>query len=127
MLDDRPCVESLRACVRSGGYLVVDDGFLAEGVRSKPEVYEDYLPYEETVARLTAYGDRLVGEVIASVSERDQDNQRVTERIRRRAEGLVEKHPKAADRIRWYVENQERECRILEEIHVPAVWLLQRR
>ncbi|MEE8526126.1 MAG: class I SAM-dependent methyltransferase [Thermoanaerobaculia bacterium] len=126
MLDGRPCVEFLRECVRPGGYMIVDDGFLAAGVRSKPAVYEDYLPRDATVTRLTAHGDVIVREVVLSVEELGQENRRLTEKIRRRAEKLAEQRPEAADSIFWYVDNQERECRILEEIHVPAVWLLQR-
>ena len=127
MLDGKPCVDRLRQCVRSGGYIVLDDGFLPDGAaQSKLPGYEAYLPHDETVRRLTAHGDALVREVAFSAEEADAVNTGITDKIRQRAEGLAERHPEAADMLSWYVQNQERECEILRELHVPAVWLLQR-
>lgn len=127
MLDGKPCVDRLRLCVRSGGYIVLDDGFLPEGaVQSKLPGYEAYLPHDETVLRLTAHGDLLVREVVFSEEEGDAANMRITDMIRQRAAGLAARHPEAAEMLSWYVQNQERECEILRELHVPAVWLLRK-
>ncbi len=125
-LAGRPCVEALRQCVRRGGYIVVDDGFLVEGVQSKPPGYEDFLPYDRTVAALTARGDRVVREVTLSPEKWHVDDDRITDLIRRRAEALAVRHPQAASLLDEYVQAQQRECETLKAIHVPATWLLQR-
>ena len=126
VLAGRPCVEVLRQCVRHGGYILVDDGFLADGEQSKPSGYEDFLPYEQTVAALTACGDRVVREVIQTPATWHADDDRTTELIRRRAEALAVRHPQVAGPLMDYVRVQERECETLKAIHVPATWLLQR-
>ncbi len=126
VLMGRPCVEVLRECVRHGGYILVDDGYLAEGVQSKPPGYEDFLPYGGTVAALTACGDRIVREVTQSPETWHADDDRVTDLIRRRAEALAAAYPQAAVLFNDYVRAQERECETLSAIHVPATWLVQR-
>ncbi len=126
LLAGRPCVEVLRQCVRHGGYILIDDGFLADGVQSKPPGYEDFLPYDRTVAALTAYGDRVVREVTQSPATWHADDDRITDVIRRRAEALAVRHPQAASPLNEYVRAQERECETLKAIHVPTTWLLQR-
>lgn len=125
-LKGRPCLEVLRQCVRPGGYIIVDDGFLVDGVQSKPPGYEDCLPYDRTVAALTAHGDRLVVEVIVSPEKWHTDDDRITNLIRRRAAELALRHPQAASLLDEYVQIQQRECETLEAIYVPATWLLQR-
>ncbi len=105
-LAGRPCVEALRQCVQQGGYIVVDDGFLADGVQSRPPGYEDCLPYDRTVAALTAHGDRLVAEVIVSPEKWHADDDRITDLIRRRAAELAVRHPQAASLLDEYVQVQ---------------------
>ncbi len=125
-LAGRRCVEALRQCVRRGGYIVVDDGFLVEGVQSKPPGYEDCRPYDQTVAALCAHGDRVVREVTLSPEKWHADDDRITNLVRRRAEALAVRHPQAASLLDEYVQVQQRECETLKAIHVPATWLLQR-
>jgi len=126
VLMGRPCVEVLRQCVQRGGYIVVDDGFLADGVKSKPPGYEDFLPYDQTVAALTACGDRVVHEATQSPDTWHADDDRFIISIRRRAEALAARHPQAAGLLDEYVRGQERECEQMKAIHIPATWLLQR-
>jgi SAM-dependent methyltransferase len=126
MLAGRPCVETLRRCVRSGGYIVVDDGFLIDGVESKPPGYEDHLPHDQTVAAMTAHGDHLVEEVIMSPEEWHADDDRINDSILWRAEALAVRHPEASSQLEEYVRGQQRECETLKAIHIPATWLLRR-
>jgi SAM-dependent methyltransferase len=125
-LAGRPCVEVLRQCVRPGGYILIDDGYLADSVDSTPPGYEGLLPYDGIVAALTAHGDRVVREVTQSPETWHADENRIIESIRRRAETLAVRHPQAAGPINEYVRRQEREYVTLKAIHIPATWLLQR-
>lgn len=121
------CVGLLRRPIRPGGYLVIDDGFLAGEARMRDRGYESYAPNEETLALLTAHGDEVLREVIIPVEDIRDTNQQQTALIRKRAEGLASRHPDAADSLAQYVERQERECALLETDVVGAVWLLRRR
>ena len=126
LLDAVPCVDLLRQCVRAGGYIVIDDGFLRENVDSVPDEYESYLPHAETIMQMTAHGDRLIREEVYSAEERNTIDRQTTASIRARAEALAVRHPEADQMFLEYVQNQERECQILLDMHVPATWILQR-
>ncbi len=117
----------LRRSVRPGGYLVIDDGFLAGGERIRDPGHESYVPHDETLRLLTAHGDEIMREVIVPVDDIREVNRRQTALIRKRAEGLARRYPDAADSLAQYVERQERECAVLETDVVGAVWLLRRR
>ena len=120
------CVGLLRQSVRPGGYMVIDDGFLAGTVPIHQPGYENYIPHDETVGLLTTHGDEVLREVIIPVEDIREINRRQTELIRKRAEGLARRHPDAAASLAQYVERQDRECALLETEVVAAVWLLRR-
>jgi len=120
------CVEKLRQCVHPGGYMLIDDVFLADPENVESPWYEHCATHEETLRRLTAHGDALLREVIIPTEDVKALNRKYTELIRRRAEKLAELHPEAADSLLWYVEKQERESEIMETAVISAVWLLQR-
>ncbi len=122
----RRCVEQLRQAVRAGGYMIIDDGFLAEDKKLERQGYEHYVAHEEAVEQLTAHGDSLIREAIVPSGEMKADNRRNTELIRRRAQALARRHPQAADFLRWYVAQQERESESLETAVTGAIWLLRR-
>jgi SAM-dependent methyltransferase len=125
--DQRKIVGLLRGCVRPGGYMVVDDAFLPQGVQTAVPGYEGYADYQTTLARLQAFGDRIIAEDSVPGEQREAEIRADTERIRRRAEKLIEKHPEAAELIRGYVRRQEREADLARESISDATWLLQRK
>ncbi len=124
--DQEDTVGALRSCVRPGGYLVIDDGFLAPGCVVKVAGYEAYAEYEETIRRLTAHGDKLITEYLPA----PQDMQRIyaveTDAIRRRALQLARKHPDAAPILNQYAARQRTETELAAHAVRSAVWLLQR-
>lgn len=120
------CVEQLRRTIPSRGYMVIDDGFLAQTEKLDRPGYEHYRSYNETIRQLTVHGDTLVQEMLIPVEELKAYNKKNTERIRKRAEKLAEHHPELADNFNRYVQWEEVESRVLETETIPAVWLLQR-
>jgi 2-polyprenyl-3-methyl-5-hydroxy-6-metoxy-1,4-benzoquinol methylase len=119
-------ISKLRRCVRPGGYILIDDAFLAEDADTHPPGYELCKSHKETLKGLMANGDELLKEVIISPEEMKKINQKNTNLIRQRAERLALKHPEMADVFFEYVEEQKRESEIIETVMHPAVWLLQR-
>lgn len=54
--DFERCVGKLRRSVHPGGYILIDDGFLAGSSKIERPGYEHYAPHAETLRKLTAYG-----------------------------------------------------------------------
>ena len=110
----RSIIGRIRGAVRAGGYMVIDDGFLAKSARLAEPGYEHYVDHAEARRQLVSHGDNLVREVVIPGEDVAADNRVMTELIRRRAEDLARRHPDVADLILGYVERQEHECRLLE-------------
>lgn len=115
----------LRRLVRPGGYIVIEDGFLADGVAHSPSA-EDYVGHAETLRQLTACGDVVAKEVICPTEQFRLVNQRNTALIRKRASLLRASHPALAQLIDEYVASQERETQILGTAVICAIWVLRR-
>jgi len=123
--DHQKTVADLRRLVRPGGWMVIEDGFLADGVAQSPG-WEAYADNSETLRRLTAFGDELIQEIVSSAEETRSVNERNTALIRRRAHRLKAAHPDLAGAIEEYLATQERETEILGTQVTCAVWVLRR-
>ena len=117
---------ALRSCVRPGGYLIIDDGFLAPGCVVDVSGYETYAEYEETIRRLTAHGDKLIAEHLPTPQETQRLYAAETDAIRRRAVQLAREHPDAAPVLNQYAARQQTETELAAHAVRAAVWLLQR-
>lgn len=118
-------IAGLRRLVRTGGYIVIEDGFLAGGVADLPGA-EGYAGHSETLRRLTACGDVVAREVICSAEQTRSVNQRNTGLIRQRASLVKARHPAFGQLIDEYVTRQERETQILGTDVMCAIWILRR-
>ena len=118
-------VAGLRTLVRAGGCLVIEDGFLADGVAPLPGA-EGYAGHSETLRRLTACGDVVAQEVICPMEQTRAVNQRNIDLIRQRASVVKARRPDFADLIDEYVARQERETEILGTDVRCAIWVLRR-
>lgn len=120
------CVGSMRRVVKSGGYLVIDDGFLNRHEAVDRPGYGHLASHDQTLEHLRAHGDTLVRERIYSVEETRAINLDYIDHISKRAAGVVERHPEAAGALRTYIASQESECDFIDREVTGAIWLLQR-
>lgn len=118
-------IAGLRRVVRPGGYIAIEDGFVADGVAHLPG-NEGYASHAETLRQLTACHDVVVQEVICPLEQARAVNQRNTELIRQRASLVRASHPAFERLIDEYVARQERETRTLGADVLCAVWVLRR-
>lgn len=121
----------LRRCVPEGGYLVIDEGFLAPGGEAGtvvPELpgHEDLAGYEETIRRLTSCGDVILRENVLDPAEMRAMDERYIRSISARAEALAKALPADAELVRSYVERQRRAATAWEQSSVSAAWLLRK-
>lgn len=117
--DHRRTLEGLRRQVRSGGLVLIADGFLAEGVDALPG-YEGCSSQTDTLAQLSAFGDVLVHETVTPPAETRATNDRCTALIRGRAQRLGRLHPDFAGLLGAYVSRQEHEVAQIERGFVCA-------
>lgn len=123
--DYEKTVAGLRRLVRSGGYIVIEDGFQEDGVADLPQA-EGYAGHSETLRQLTACGDVLIREVICPTELSRSVNQKNTDLIRQRASLVKASHPAFHELIDEYVARQERETKILDSDVTCAIWILRR-
>jgi 2-polyprenyl-3-methyl-5-hydroxy-6-metoxy-1,4-benzoquinol methylase len=124
--DHATTVQALRGCTRPGGFMVVDDMYLAPGEGGQVPEYPQYAEHEETLRRLTSHGDRLLLERTSSPEELLAENTRNTAAIARRAEELARVHPEATAALEAFVAHQREECELLETRTVGGLWVLER-
>jgi len=123
--DHRQTIEAMRGLARPGGLLVLDDAYLAEGAAPAPG-YERHHGREETLRALTAFGDRLLREVVTPPEREREVNRCNTDRIRARARRIAAARPDLAPLLDAFVARQERETDLLGGEVVGALWLLRR-
>ncbi len=119
-------VEKLRKCVKPGGYLVIDDGFLDDSVSVAPQHYENCPNHAEALRQLRAHGDSLIYEYVYPQSEIVAMNRHDLLLIRNRAEQLSKKYPDRQELFREYVKMQEMETEILNTKITSAFWIIKR-
>ena len=117
----REAMEALRKCVRSGGYIFIDDGYAKSGAR-----YYEYLPYDKTISQLLYYGDRLLKEVIHPDDELQEMDDEYLRLIKKRGRLMIKRRPGLKTIIQDYIDSQEKECEKLEKSFCNATWLFQR-
>jgi len=120
------CVQRIRETVRSGGYIVLDDGYLAGPERPNRDGYGHYVSHEDTMRQITAHGDDLMREVRIPADDMRAMDERYLEAISRRASDIAERHPELAEAITQHVEWQRTESEAWETSVESAVWLVRK-
>ncbi|MBN2367332.1 MAG: class I SAM-dependent methyltransferase, partial [Calditrichaeota bacterium] len=119
-------VAQMRTQIRSGGYMVIDDGFLKNEKSLQRIGYEHYRTHQESIEELTRFGDHLIQEVnTTGVSLKI--NEEYLRKIKNRGSELKEIHPELAEDIEAYISRQQEDCRIIDEKLEGALWLLQKK
>ena len=120
------CVFRLRQTVRSGGYMVIADGFRVTSDEINRPGYEHYVFYQETLHQLTSHGDVILREEVIPVEDLKSRHKREMGLITRRVESLAQEHPELANSFFEYLELERQECEILERDTTDAMWLLKK-
>lgn len=119
-------VAQLRTAVRPGGLILLEDGYLREGVDHPLQEFEAYRERGTTIAELCTHGDLVVGEWLAPMSEVCAQNARDLEDMMRRAEALADRRPELRSALNLWLGGQAMQARLLESTLQPAAWVLRR-
>ncbi len=116
----------LRTQIKPGGYILIDDGYLKEGVTLKRKHYEHYRNRKETINELTSLGDKIVKEVNTSGGSK-KINKEYLNVIKKRGIELAASKPELKDLITGYVQNQNDECKLIEQYLEGVIWVIRKR
>lgn len=118
-------VAAMRAMTRPGGLMLLDDGYRLDKEILYPG-YEQLAALDEALRQITAHGDTVLREYRFTQAFVIEQNRRYQLRIENRAREIAAEHPELARILEDYVEEQRRECRILENKVQCVSWLLHR-
>jgi ubiquinone/menaquinone biosynthesis C-methylase UbiE len=119
-------VSVLRSVVKSGGYVLIDDGFLKGDEPLEKPGYTHYLPEKQALEALTSRKDRLIRQMTLTDAENSAIDREYIQLMKDRSIPLIKKHPELRRLIEEYIFNQEEECDFIEENLSGAIWLLQK-
>jgi cyclopropane fatty-acyl-phospholipid synthase-like methyltransferase len=117
-------IGALRVVVRPGGWIVIGDAYLQDGVAPSP-AWTAYTSLGATEAGLTRFGDTIVRRRFRSPAAA-AFNARALKTISARAAELAERHPAMKPLLDAYVARQFEEVAEMEGPVVPALWVIQR-
>ncbi len=112
-------VAKLKKTIKTSGYIVIDDGYIAEGSDSI------YHTRAEWILFFNKTGVKLVDEIPSDIEEMTKINGYNQEHIINRANELKQMHPDKSDLFKKYVQSQQAECDQLENDITGVTWLLQ--
>jgi ubiquinone/menaquinone biosynthesis C-methylase UbiE len=118
-------VATLRSQVKTGGYIIVDDGYLKQQKSINRKGYGHYHDYEHTVKELTALNDQLISEVSTTAAS-IQINDEYLKVIEYRGRQLIEQHPEIEQELLKYIESQREECDVLNNEIEGMIWVLKK-
>jgi cyclopropane fatty-acyl-phospholipid synthase-like methyltransferase len=125
-------VGQLRQTVRQGGYILINEGFAREDKKidiagyDYVQGYDSIVTHEKSLQQLTAYGDKLLQEVIVPKSAVIAANKRNNEAIAKRATELTKRFPENTHIFADFVLKEKDECEVIERTLQEAIWLLQK-
>lgn len=116
-------LKKLKDTVRPGGYLIVDDGYLLEGLEA-PRLEAECWTREAWTRAFQEAGLKLLSELRAG-EEIHSVNDQNTVAIAARAAELARLHPERKRLFEEYVVSQQQECDDMADRVVSAMWVLQ--
>lgn len=123
--DPAATVAALRAAVRPGGLLLVEDAVLRDGAAAPAG--EPRLGRREAMAALAAHGDEVVAERLAEDAAVRAANQRDLATLRARAAALAAREPALAPALEAWLAAQAERVEALERSLRTVAWLIRRR
>ena len=122
----RDTVAQLRRQVKSGGYMIIDDGYLKNKKKLNRKGYAHVRSHAETLKALNCFGDRLIREINTSVYSREI-NIHYLKLIKKRGQELGQKHSDLKKDLDAYINLQAEECEVIDREIESALWVLQKK
>jgi 2-polyprenyl-3-methyl-5-hydroxy-6-metoxy-1,4-benzoquinol methylase len=122
----RNAIAKLRIQVRTGGYIMIDDGYLKSKKKLNRKGYTHLRSHAETLQDLTSFGDQLIREINTSEYSREI-NEQYLDVIKKRGQELTIKYPELKNELDAYINLQAEECKVLDAEIEGALWVLRKK
>jgi len=119
-------IRRIRRLVPAGGYMVIGEGYLKDGVIEDDPFLERFDRYETLREKLTVHGDTLVREIIIPTERINDFYRDYIRSLRKGARKCAGIHPEHAQALWNYVNSNEQMCRTMENTVESGVWLLKK-
>lgn len=117
-------VKVIRQYVKPGGYIVISDVYLKDGVTETFPDFEYARTYNETIKLLTAQGDTFIQGYEWDDDEVDDD--RADGSIRTKALLLADKHPELRKEFIEFADSQDKENEFIDDNLINVIWVLRK-
>ncbi len=115
----------IRRYVKPGGYIVISDVYLKEGVTETFPDFEYVRTYNGTIALLTAHGDTFIQGYQWDDTETDDDH--AVASVRAKALDLATKHPELSNEFIQFADSQDAENKYIEDNLVNVIWVIKKK
>jgi SAM-dependent methyltransferase len=121
-------LQNLKTVVKSGGYILIEDGFIAdEESREKIRHNKDIHLTERQWLELFEDAGLTLCETASGFGEGEMDNVSGMAAITKRANELIKKHPDKKALLEGYVHSQQNEYDDINDGLICVTWVLQKR
>jgi SAM-dependent methyltransferase len=118
-------VSAMRTQISSGGYIIIDDGYLKDKELLSRKGYGHYQNYNDTVQSLTKFNDQIVAEISTSEVSKQINTEYLTV-IEKRGAELILQHPELKIKIEKYIDLQREECNVLDQELEGIIWVIKK-
>lgn len=117
-------VKVIRQYVKPGGYIVISDVYVKDGVTETFPDFEYARTYNETIKLLAAHGDTFIQGYEWDNDEVDDD--RAVDSIRTKALLLADKHTELRKEFIEFADSQDIENEFIDDNLVNIIWVLRK-
>jgi cyclopropane fatty-acyl-phospholipid synthase-like methyltransferase len=118
-------IAKLRTQIHTGGFIIIDDGYLKKHNHLDRKGYGHYKNYDDTARELTLFGDQILNQV-NTLEVSKNINREYLELIKLRGAELISKHPELKKDIDDYIRLQAEECDVLDNEIEGALWVIRK-
>lgn len=122
----RDTMGELRKAVKPGGYLAIEEVYLAPGVAGPTRLYGECVDKDTTLGELTAHGDSIADSREYPPADIAGWNKWALECIERRTDEMLKDHPELELMLHEYNDMQRQCCEVLDTQLIGGIWLLER-
>ena len=122
-------LKKLKATIKRGGYIIIDEAYLKEGITQSDinDNISQYLTETQWLELFKKTGLNLVETVLAEdIEDENFDSETAMGYLTTRANELIEKYPDKKEMFEGYLKSQQNEYDDLDTNLVGVMWILHR-